>query len=104
MLCAVDYKCRAVPLQEIMDAEFNDRIGLLRLRRIEQLNERLKQQLKKDRIPASKAAALIIEQTEETSDPLVPYLWLDASQQNKFRAHQLMKLGTTNGGLCCTIA
>lgn len=86
-----------------MDPEFNDRIGLLRLRRIEQLNERLKQQLKKDRIPASKAAALIIENTEETSDPLVPYLWLEFSQRNKFKTHQQMKLGSSAGGLCCTI-
>ncbi|KAF3988441.1 hypothetical protein FT663_03293 [Candidozyma haemuli var. vulneris] len=87
-----------------MDSEFNDRIGLLRLRRIEQLNERLKQQLKKERIPASKAAALIVEHTEETKDPLVPYLWSESADQNKFRSHQNMKSGRqSSGGSCCTI-
>lgn len=88
-----------------MDSGFDDRVGLLRLRRIEQLNERLRQQLKKDRIPASRAARLLIEQSEETKDPLIPYLWREAADDNKFKCFEQLRTRGPNGGggLCCAI-
>lgn len=79
-----------------------DRILALKLRRLEQLNEKLKESLKKDRIPASRAAALIIETSQDISDPLVPSVWHLPPEQNRYRVyHELCNRPTLAG--CCTV-
>lgn len=74
----------------------------LRLRRIEQLNEKLTDAFKKERIPASQAATLIIESTQETRDPLIPSIWQDSSRSTKFHKHQLER-NIRPDKECCSI-
>lgn len=83
-----------------MENDISDRILLLRLCRIEQLNEKLTEAFKKERIPASRAASLIIENTQDTCDPLVPSVW--SSESTKFQKYQNMKTRADPGG-CCAI-
>lgn len=80
-----------------------DRILALKLRRIEQLNEKLKDSLKKDRIPASRAAALIIENSQDISDPLVPSVWHLPPELNRYRVYQELCNRPSQGSDCCTI-
>lgn len=79
-----------------------DRILALKLRRLEQLNEKLKESLKKDRIPASRAAALIIETSQDISDPLVPSVWHLPPEQNRYRVYHDLSNRPTLAG-CCTV-
>lgn len=85
------------------DASMEDRILALKLRRIEQLNAKLKESLKKDRIPASRAAALIIETSQDIKDPLVPSVWHLAPELNRYRSYQEISSGRTQKADCCTI-
>lgn len=79
------------------------RILALKLRRIEQLNDKLKETLKKDRITASRAAALIIETSQDISDPLVPSVWHLPPGLNRYRAYQEMCNSRNQKTDCCTI-
>lgn len=85
------------------NASMEDRILALKLRRIEQLNAKLKESLKKDRIPASRAAALIIETSQDISDPLVPSVWHLPPELNRYRAYQEMCNARPQKTDCCTI-
>lgn len=80
-----------------------DRILALKLRRMEQFNEKLKDSLKKDRIPASRAAALIIETSHDISDPLVPSVWHLPPEMNRYRVYQEMSNRPSHSNDCCTI-
>lgn len=86
-----------------VEMSMEDRILALKLRRIEQLNEKLKDSLKKNRIPASRAAALIIENSQDISDPLVPSVWHLPPELNRYRVYQELCNRPTHGSDCCTI-
>lgn len=82
----------------------DDRILDLKIRRIEQLNEKLREALRKDRIPASRAAALIIKASQDIPDPLIPLIWHLPVEYNRYKAHQDAKgMGSGKSVLCCTI-
>lgn len=80
-----------------------DRILELKLRRIEQLNMKLRESLKKDRITAFSAAALIIQTSQEISDPLVPAVWHLPPELNRYRVYQEMINRRPERAECCTI-
>ncbi|KAI5959809.1 STE18 [Candida pseudojiufengensis] len=91
-------------------SEIENQIQVIKLKRIKELNNRLTQTLKRERIPVSKSSALIIKYVEETPDYLIPYNWKLPNDQNKFLNYQNYKAlhGNTNkragsGGGCCTI-
>lgn len=86
----------------VQSADIEERILILKLRRIEQLNEKLRESLKRDRIPASRAATLIIELAQETPDPLVPSSWPLQSELNRYRVHNQL-LSMQQKTECCTI-
>lgn len=82
----------------------DQRILDLKLRRVEQLNAKLREALKKERIPASRAAALIIQTSEETPDPLIPSIWNLPPELNRYRMYQETKhVGIGKNVSCCTI-
>lgn len=82
----------------------DERILDLKIRRIEQLNEKLRESLKKDRIPASRAAALIIQASEDIPDPLIPSIWHLPPELNRYRVYQEAKsMGVGKNVSCCTI-
>ncbi|CAK9442252.1 uncharacterized protein LODBEIA_P59950 [Lodderomyces beijingensis] len=86
-------------------------IQLIKLQRIQAMNIRLSDTLKRERIPASKASELIISFVEETPDYLIPYNWKLPADQNKFARYQQFKIlnqrgsRSVGGGAagCCTI-
>lgn len=86
-----------------MSASMEERILELKLRRIEELNDKLKESLRKNRIPASRAAALIIETSQEISDPLVPSVWRLPPEQNRYRAYQELCNQRPHKSECCAI-
>lgn len=49
--------------------------------------------------------ALIIENMEDTSDPLIPHIWKHQADNNKFKGYQTATSGkqSSGGALCCTI-
>lgn len=97
-LCALHFLTHLFIMDEV---GMEDRIMLLKLRRIDQLNAKLQTSLKRDRIPASLAASLIIENSHGISDALVPYLWKLPPGQNKYRVYQ--EKGGVEKADCCVI-
>ena len=66
-------------------------IGLIKLKRIQEFNEKLKNDLRRERIPASTASGLLINYVEETPDYLIPYNWSLPPDQNKFAKYKNLK-------------
>ncbi|CCH42598.1 Guanine nucleotide-binding protein subunit gamma [Wickerhamomyces ciferrii] len=81
----------------------------LKLKRINELNNRLKDTLTKDRIYASNASYSIIDYTQSTKDFTLPEIWGNLQPgENPFRNNkfQQLKNPNSNGGNqdgCCTI-
>lgn len=103
-VCVYAYMRMCVCVWYTMDEsqQMEARILALKLRRIEQLNHKLRENLAQERIPASRAAALIIHTAEHTPDPLVPSLWTVLAEQNRYRMHREMSSRVPASG-CCTI-
>lgn len=78
-----------------------ERILMLKLRRIEQLNDKLRDALKRDRIPTSRAAMLIIESACDTPDPLVPAVW--PLEGNGYRMQTQLLMQSQKSSDCCCI-
>ncbi|KAK6205292.1 Ste18 protein [Scheffersomyces amazonensis] len=89
----------------------SDRIAVIKLKRIQELNNRLKDTLRRERIPASNACLLLINYIQETPDYLIPYIFKLPLEQNKYARYQTLKnlkansKNTSNGGGagCCII-
>lgn len=78
----------------------------IKYNRIEELNNRLKQSLQKERIPASSVSLLIINNTQTVPDYLIPYLWKLDPKLSKFRQYQQLKESRAEKEVnvgCCTI-
>lgn len=85
----------------VQSADMEERILMLKLRRIEQLNDKLRGALKRDRIPTSRAAMLIIESARDTPDPLVPSVW--PTELNRYRMQDQHNLESHKSPDCCCI-
>lgn len=85
------------------NSAMEDRILALKLRRIEQLNANLRETLARDRIPASRAAALIIQTLQDTPDPLIPLLWKTSAELNRYRIYQEAHQSRGGSTGCCAI-
>ncbi|KAG2736784.1 hypothetical protein G9P44_000874 [Scheffersomyces stipitis] len=88
--------------------EIATRIAVIKLKRIQELNTRIRETLKRERIPTSSACLQLISHIEDTPDYLIPYLWSLPLEQNKFARYQQMKALQSRPGLrdrseCCTI-
>ncbi|RCK65705.1 Guanine nucleotide-binding protein subunit gamma [Candida viswanathii] len=89
-------------------SDIDYQIQVIRLKRIQELNNRLKVALQRERIPASTASGLIINYVEETPDYLIPYNWSLPPDQNKFAKYRNLKQLYGNSKRsesagCCTI-
>ncbi|KAK6464325.1 hypothetical protein DFJ63DRAFT_68416 [Scheffersomyces coipomensis] len=69
----------------------SNRIAVIKLKRIEELNNRLKETLRRERIPASNSCLLLINHMQETPDYLIPYMYKLPIEQNKFLKYQNLK-------------
>ncbi|CAK7902510.1 guanine nucleotide-binding protein subunit gamma [[Candida] anglica] len=88
-----------------VNESIQERINIIKLRRIEELNARLRKTLLRERISASNASYLIINYTKETPDYLVPSLWPMTTEQNKYRRSRqtIRPISNSNDVGCCTI-
>ncbi|KAH8658733.1 GGL domain-containing protein [Tricladium varicosporioides] len=68
----------------------------LKLRRLTELNNRLREDLERERIPVSQAATSIISYTNSTKDYMVPSIWGSVDKKDDPYAPQ------PSGG-CCTV-
>ncbi|EPE36086.1 Transducin (heterotrimeric G protein), gamma chain [Glarea lozoyensis ATCC 20868] len=68
----------------------------LKLRRLTELNNRLREDLERDRIPVSQAAKSIISYTSNTKDFMVPHLWGSVDKREDPYAPQ-------QSGGCCVV-
>lgn len=79
-----------------------ERIALIKLKRIELLNDKLIESLSRNRIPASNASYLILSHIEETKDYLVPCLHVLPIERNKYAQYKMKRKSAKATG-CCTI-
>ncbi|KIM95065.1 hypothetical protein OIDMADRAFT_21294 [Oidiodendron maius Zn] len=68
----------------------------LKLRRLTELNNRLREDLERDRIPVSQAANSIIAYTNNTKDFMVPSVWGNVDKKDDPYAPQ-------QSGGCCAV-
>lgn len=80
-----------------------DRIALIKLKRIEQLNDKLLENLSRNRITASNASYLILKHIEETPDYLIPCLHRLPAEDNRWLQYQNRKKSSRPSPGCCTI-
>ncbi|ODQ77259.1 hypothetical protein BABINDRAFT_104130 [Babjeviella inositovora NRRL Y-12698] len=88
--------------------DFQERINEIRLQRVLNLNQRLRADLKRERITASNACLLIIDFTRTKPDYLVPEVWGQLPpSQNNFHQALLAQRGKSRredlGAGCCVI-
>ncbi len=80
---------------------------ILKLKRINELNNRLKDTLSKDRIYASNASYSIIDYTQSHKDYAIPEIWGNLQPgENPFRNNRFQQKtggGGQDQGGCCTI-
>jgi len=80
---------------------------ILKLKRINELNNRLKETLSKDRIYASNASYSIIDYTQSNKDFTLPEIWGNLQPgENPFRNNKFQQKSNLNGQNdqgCCTI-
>lgn len=81
---------------------------LLKLKRINELNNRLKDSLSKERIYASNASYFIIDYTQSHKDYAIPEVWGNLQPgENPFRNNRFQQKSGASGaqdqGGCCTI-
>jgi guanine nucleotide-binding protein subunit gamma len=81
----------------------HERIGLIKLKRIEVLNEKLIESLSQDRISASNASYLILKHIEDTPDYLIPCLYKLPIQDNKWLQYQNQQKLIKKSQGCCVI-
>ncbi|ONH65919.1 Guanine nucleotide-binding protein subunit gamma [Cyberlindnera fabianii] len=84
----------------------NQKLMVLKLKRINELNDKLKESLRRDRIYASNASYSIITYTQEHKDYAIPEIWgFMKPGQNPFRQNTTRQggQGGSEGGGCCTI-
>ncbi|CAX40709.1 G protein gamma subunit, putative [Candida dubliniensis CD36] len=89
-----------------MNEQIEYQIQVIRLKRIQELTNRLKLALQRERIPASTASGLIINYVEETPDYLIPYNWSLPPDQNRFAKYKQLRnaRNSTQATVgCCTI-
>ncbi|TVY44139.1 Guanine nucleotide-binding protein subunit gamma [Lachnellula subtilissima] len=67
----------------------------LKLRRLTELNNRLREDLERERIPVSQAAKSIISYTNSTKDFMVPSVWGAVEKKDDPRQRPSQNLGTT---------
>ncbi|EER31345.1 predicted protein [Candida tropicalis MYA-3404] len=89
-------------------SDIDYQIQVIRLKRVQEFNNRLTEALQRERIPASTASGLIINYVEETPDYLIPYNWSLPPDQNKFAKYKALKQhysGNRRSDVvgCCTI-
>ncbi|CAI5760322.1 unnamed protein product [Candida verbasci] len=85
-------------------ADIESQIYIIKLKRMEALNTRLNDMLKRERIPASIASNLIVNFISETPDYLIPFNWTLPPDQNKFAKYKKLKNSKSrNKKDCCTI-
>lgn len=80
------------------------KIQYLKLKRTQELNNKLKKELERERITASNACLNIIDFALTTQDYTLPEIWgYMQPGQNHFRktSKQLQAPGMTTGGLAC---
>lgn len=77
----------------------------LKLKRITELNNRLKETLSKDRIYASNASYSIIDYTQSNKDYTIPEIWGHLQPgENPFRNNKFQQKSSTGQDQgCCTI-
>ncbi|KAG7817383.1 hypothetical protein KL928_004118 [Ogataea angusta] len=73
----------------------------MKLERLNQYNNRLKQELARERINASNSSLMIIKYTETTRDGLIPELW--GPPQSRYSEKQQVR-ATKQEARCCAIA
>jgi guanine nucleotide-binding protein subunit gamma len=83
----------------------NQKLLVLKLKRINELNKKLKDTLSRDRIYASNASYSIINYTQQNKDYTLPEIWGHMEPgQNPFRNNRLQRNGGSEGqDGCCTI-
>ncbi|AOW30539.1 hypothetical protein MG5_05098 [Candida albicans P57072] len=89
-----------------MNEQIEYQIQVIRLKRIQELTNRLKLALQRERIPASTASGLIISYVEETPDYLIPYNWSLPPDQNRFAKYKQLRNARNSSQAtvgCCTI-
>lgn len=81
----------------------NQKLLVLKLKRITELNGKLRDTLSRDRIYASNASYSIINYTQDTKDYVIPDVWgYMQPGENPFRLNRQRKGGDAQDG-CCTI-
>lgn len=84
------------------------KLAILKLKRITELNNRLKQELQKERIFASNASYSIIDYTQSHKDFAIPEIWgYMAPGENSLRssanAGSAAQVASHSQDACCTI-
>ncbi|RLV84154.1 Guanine nucleotide-binding protein subunit gamma [Meyerozyma guilliermondii] len=82
-----------------MEQQLAERISELKLRRILELNAKLKESLLRERISTSNASRLISAYAQDTPDWLIPGRW---KYQSRYQEYEKTKRSMPEPG-CCTI-
>ncbi|CCE82974.1 Piso0_002745 [Millerozyma farinosa CBS 7064] len=92
-------------MTSIRQEEITNRIAEVKLKRILELNTRLRDTLDRERIRASDASLLIIDYVQKTPDYIISDMWTLPTEENKF--HQFKKIRSKKSEMkasgCCSI-
>lgn len=85
-------------------SELSYKLQLLKLKRIQELNNKLRKELARERITASNACLSLIDYTGTHLDYIIPDLWGYPQQgENPFTVGKMKAKGQDNDNGCCSI-